>query len=108
RTSLSLLSPVGSQRTIYCPSPSLIGENCRFRSIGYCWGFLAVPVGMVGHCNGGTEGAATAGGCWVCHPVRVIGPREAYSSFACLLPDRRVITTNIMMVTPKSQRLGRP
>ena len=34
--------------------------------------------------------------------------RETYSSFVCLLPDRRLITTNMMMVTPKSQRLGRP
>ena len=34
--------------------------------------------------------------------------RATYSSFACLLPGRRLITTNRRMVTAKSQRLGLP
>src|SRR6185503_3819491 len=107
---------------MYCSSPSLIGENCRLRRAGYCLGsfvtlgeVLMSLLTLTAHCNEALNEAATTELVQLAHLVKSDGTkktrrvREAYSSsFGCLLLARRLMTTKVRMVKPKSQRLGRP
>src|SRR5713101_3065177 len=116
-----------------CSSPSLIGENCRFRSAGYCLGSFVGLVAVVIRLligapivTAGIRSPQPLSWCnWLIWLIWFIWlvlfdqktrqtkqtrqTRETYSSsLGCLLLDRRLITTKVRMVKPKSQRLGRP
>ena len=69
---------------------------------------------LTAHCNEAFNEAATGELVQLAHLVsrtrqKIRRAREVYSSsFGCLLLDRRLMTTKVRMVKPKSQRLGRP